>query len=356
MVATVSPSAGAVDGGTDVLFVGEHFVNSTAAGCKFGTILVPAKYITDQALLCTAPPNPPGAVSVEVTSNGADFSFSGAVFSYYPLEKVSSIWPVLGSASEGGTIVTVNGEGFVKSAQLKCKFGDVVGIEATWLTSTAVLCKAPRHRPGLVTVHVANNGVEFSSTSAEYLYVDENSVKEVQPAEVLETGQVPVLVRGSNFLNTSTLACRFGAVSVRASFLAPWLVACTAPSHSAQPRLQREVGFFPVEVSVNGLDYTDSGVMIEYIQATSEGHFEQDWVPTASPNGTFCTGLGNANFSLCEPGSFQPLSGAGRCLLCPVGFICPGVSYLLKQYQHFRCVNNIFTVWFACVCGTMQFH
>lgn len=329
IVATVSPSVGPVGGGTDVLFVGEHFINSTAASCMFGTIIVPAKFITDQELVCTAPPNPPGAVSVEVTSNGADFSFSGATFSYYSLAKVRSVWPVLGSAAEGGTIVTVNGEGFVKSAQLACKFGDVVGIEATWLASTAVSCKAPRHRPGLVTVQVANNGLEFTSTAAEYLYVTETSVKDVRPTEVLETGQVPVLVRGSNFLNTSTLACRFGAVSVRASFLTPWLVACSAPSHSAQPRLQREVGFFPVEVSVNGLDYTDSGVMIEYIQATPEGHFETDWVPAVSPNGTFCTGAGNANFSLCEPGSFQPLSGAGRCLLCPVGFICPGASCLL---------------------------
>lgn len=327
-IAALNPSTGVTSGGTEVLVIGEHFLNSTTAGCKFGTVVVPAKFVTEQSMLCATPPNPSGTVSVELTSNGGDFSFSGAAFTYHPQAKVESIWPVLGPGSEGGTVVTVHGEGFANSAQLKCKFGNIVGIEATWLKSTAVLCRTPQHRSGLVTVQVANNGVDFSSTAAEYLYVKETSIQEVWPTEVLETGQVPVWVKGSNFFNTSTLACRFGAVSVRASFLSPWLVTCTAPSHSAQPRLQRRFGLFPVEVSVNGLDYTDSGKMVEYVQSSSEGYYEQDRAPALSPHGTYCPGGGNVNFSLCEPGSFQPSSGAGRCLLCPVGFICPGVHCL----------------------------
>lgn len=327
-ITSLNPSAGVASGGTDVLVTGEHMLNSTTARCKFGMVVVPAKFVTDQSMVCTTPPNPPGTVSVELTANGADFSFSGAVFTYYPQARVDSIWPVLGSAFEGGTVVTVHGEGFANSAQLKCKFGNVVGIEAQWLKPTAVLCKSPKHRPGLVVVQVTNNGVDFSSTATEYLFVNETSVQEVRPTEVLETGQVPVLVRGSNFLNTSTLACRFGAVSVRASFLTPWLVACTAPSHSAQPRLQRRFGLFPVEVTVNGLDYTDSGNMIEYVQPSLKGYYEQDWVLALSPNGTYCAGEGNVNFTLCEPGSFQPSAGAGRCLPCPIGFMCPGVPCL----------------------------
>lgn len=359
IVAALSPSTGATSGGTEVLVVGEHFLNSTTARCQFGTLVVPAKFVTEQSMLCTTPPNPSGTVSVELTSNGADFSFSGAVFTYYAQAKVDSIWPVLGSASEGGTFVTVHGEGFVNSAQLKCKFGNVVDIEATWLQSTAVLCKTPQHPPGLVMVQVANNGVDFSSTAAKYLYVEETSVQGVRPTKVLEPGQVPVLVKGSNFQNTSTLACRFGAVSVMASFLTPWLVACMAPSHSAQPRLQRKFGLFPVEVSVNGLDYTVSGKAIEYVQASPEGYYEQDWMPASSPNGTYCSGRGNMNFSLCEPGSFQPSSGAGDCLLCPVGFICPGVPFLfclaIIRYmpKYMRCRRalqfaNPFTTYFKC--------
>lgn len=333
IIATLNPSTGTDSGGTDVLVVGDNFLNTSAAACKFGTVVAPASFLSDKAMLCTAPPNLPGTLSVEVTSNGADFSFSGEQFSYYPQAKVTSIWPVLGFASEGGTVTTIRGEGFQNSAELVCNFGEAGEVGAVWLSSMTVLCKTPRHRPGLVMVQVANNGMDFSPTGAEYLYVNDIALKDVRPVEVLETGQVPVLVTGFNFMNTSTLACRFGATVVQASFVTPWLVACMAPSHSTQPRLQRKLGTFSVEVSVNGLDYTDSGKTIEYIQASVEGQYAQNWIPALCPNGTYCTGMGNLNFTLCEPGSFQPSSGAGRCLSCPVGFICPGsFSWLILPY------------------------
>lgn len=282
-------------------------------------------------MLCTAPPHLPGVVSVELTSNGADFSMSAALFTYYPEVNIVSVWPVLGSASGGGTTVTIYGEGFRNSAELLCKFGNIIGTEATWLSSTKLLCRTPPHRPGLVEIRVANNGADFSLTASEFLYIDDPSLEGVRPAQVLETGQVPVMLKGSNFMNTTTLACRFGSVVVRASFISHWLVVCMAPSHSAQLRLQRKLGNFSVELSFNGLDYTDSGQTIEYIQAIPEGHYVQDWVPFLSPNGTYSARGGNGNFTLCYPGSFQPSSGTERCLLCPVGFMCPGTFCLFVQ-------------------------
>lgn len=338
MITTLNPSTGVTGGGTEVLISGAHFFNSTSTRCKFGTVIVPTKFITDKAMLCTTPPNLLGAVPVELTSNGADFSFSGSIFTFLPQATVSSVWPVLGFASEGGSVVTIRGEGFENSAQLMCKFGNVVGIRATWLSPHVLLCTTPRHRPGLVKVRVANNGDDFSSSAVEYLYTNEVSLKGLRPKEVLETGKVPVMLTGSNFMNTSTLSCRFGTITVRASFLSPWLVACTAPSHSAHPRLQRKSGFFSVELSLNGVDYTDSGQTIEYIQANAEGHYTRNWAPALSPNGTYCAGMGSSNFSLCEPGSFQPFSGAGRCLPCAIGFICPGVCF---RFLHLTLVTIV---------------
>ncbi len=40
------------------------------------------------------------------------------------------------------------------------------------------------------------------------------------------------------------------------------------------------------------------------------------------PNGTYCP-ENSRNFTLCEPGSFQPKEGQIGCALCPVGYICP---------------------------------
>lgn len=329
-VTALNPSTGAASGGTSVLVAGDHFLNTTVAACKFGTKSVPAAFLSSLAMLCVAPSNPSGVVALEVTSNGADFSFSGAPFTYYTVAKVYSIWPLLGSGSEGGTVVTIHGEDFENSAGLSCKFGSITGIEATWLSSTTVLCKTPRHRPGLVVVQVTNNGADFLSTTMEYLYVSDIALEDVWPAEVLDTGQVQIFVKGSNFLNTTTLACRVGTVVVRGTFFTPSLVSCMAPSHSAQPRLQRAHGTFSVEVSVNGLDYTDSGKVIDYVHASPEGHYARHGMSAVSPNGTHCTGVGNLNFTVCEPGTFQPSSGTSGCLRCPVGYICPGTIYSLN--------------------------
>lgn len=331
VITNLNPSMGTDGGGTDVLVGGNHLLNTTSAACMFGNTAVPAKFLSNQAVLCTAPPHLPGVVSVELTSNGADFSMSGALFTYYPQANVVSVWPVLGSASEGGTIVTIHGDGFRNSAELVCKFGNTIGTEATWLSSTKLLCRTPPHRPGLVVVRVANNGADFSLTSSDFLYIEDPSLEDVRPTKVLETGQVPVMLKGSNFMNTTTLTCRFGSAVVRASFVAHWLVVCMAPSHSAQLRLQRKFGSFSVELSINGMDYTDSGQTIEYIHASPEGHYVQSWMPSLSPNGTYSAGGGGGNFTLCHPGSFQPSSGAERCLLCPVGFMCPGTFYLFVQ-------------------------
>lgn len=335
MITTLNPSMGTDGGGTVVLVGGENFLNTTSAACMFGAIAVPAKFISNQAVLCTAPPHLPGAVLVSLTFNGADSSMSGALFTYYPQANVVSVWPVLGSAANGGTIVTIHGDGFRNSAELVCKFGNIVGTEATWLSSTELLCRTPPHRPGLVIVRVANNGADFSLTASEFLYIDDPSLEDVRPAKVLETGQVPVMLKGSNFMNTTTLACRFGSAVVRASFIAHWLVVCMAPSHSAQLRLHRKFGSFSVELSVNGIDYTDSGQAIEYIQASPEGHYAQDWVSSLSPNGTYSAEGGGGNFTLCHPGSFQTSSGAWRCLLCPVGFMCPGTFYMFVQVSRY---------------------
>lgn len=323
-VAMLRPSMGAESGGSDVVFVGDHFLNTTAIACKFGSSAVPAKFISDKVIHCTSPPNPAGVVSAEVTSNGVDFSLSGKAFTYYPGARVGSIWPALGPASKGGTVVTIRGTGFENTSELSCAFGDVAGIETTWLASTVLLCKSPPHRPGLVSVRVSNNGVDFSSDTLNFLYVNDATVGDFKPKQILETGQVPVFVRGSNFMNTTELACRFGSVVVRGSFYTPELLACMAPSHAAQSRLQRAVGRFSVEVSVNGLDYTESGKSVVYSKDSPPGHYAREWMSVAAPNGTFSAGEGSLNFTMCDPGSFQPSSEAVRCLPCPVGFICPG--------------------------------
>lgn len=330
-VATLDPPEGAYHGGTDVVVRGRNFLNTTTAACKFGTKIVPATYISHGAILCISPPNPVGTVWVEVSSNGQDFSLLGAPFLYYPRTSVSSVSPLVGSASRGGTSVILQGQGFEDTLELSCAFGHMTGIEANWLTSDAILCKAPVQYPGVVSLRVTLNGRDFSQEQTKFSFVDEPSVEGIQPERILGTGQVPIFVRGSNFLNTTKLSCRFGSLASKALFVSQELVSCVAPSLATKLGLCSQGKHMSVEVSLNGLDFSDSQKSIVYEINNPPGHYTTSGISLEVPNGTFSTDMVDFNFTLCKAGTFQPSSGSGRCVSCPVGLVCPGESSLPRQ-------------------------
>jgi hypothetical protein len=65
-------------------------------------------------------------------------------------------------------------------------------------------------------------------------------------------GGYNVLLRGTNFFTPTTMFCRFGLHVVTASFATATQVQCIAPA--------AELSTVNVEVSMNGYDYSASGI------------------------------------------------------------------------------------------------
>jgi hypothetical protein len=80
---------------------------------------------------------------------------------------VSSILPSNGPLA-GGTPVTISGSGFLSTGAVGCKFG-TAAVSATFVSAAQLLCAAPAGT-GTVAVTVSNNGVEYSATSANFIY------------------------------------------------------------------------------------------------------------------------------------------------------------------------------------------
>eukprot|EP00126_Sphaerothecum_destruens_P011155 Sdes_comp20866_c0_seq2m17764 len=76
--------------------------------------------------------------------------------------------------------------------------------------------------------------------------------------QLTETGGTFVQVHGTGFQNIQTLSCKFGSISVPASFHSATLITCSAPPHSP--------GVVAVEVSLNGNQFTNSLVFFTYIK------------------------------------------------------------------------------------------
>ena len=287
-----------------------------------------ARYISRSEVLCRSPPHPPGPVPVEVSLNGADFSFSAVQFNYHTPVAVTDLSPVTGPCYRGGTLVTVRGRGFLNRVGVFCRFGAVLSAAAV-IDSTTLKCRAPPANPGMVRFGVSVNGQEFDNGRLYFLYQPDVSVSRVTPNRGLVSGQMPVFISGTNFVNSTALSARFGLTVVRATFISPRLVVALSPSRSAA--MLNISGPQYVDVSNNGRDFSSSSQTFDYLEKCPVGRYcpQLDIMPC--PNGTFSPTPDSHNFTLCPPGQFQPRTSQPACLPCPIGFICPAFGMARPQ-------------------------
>lgn len=82
---------------------------------------------------------------------------------------------------------------------------------------------------------------------------------------------------------------------------------------------------FPLSVSNNAEDYVFFG---HYTYSSSMPHgtyqagTEGEETLLNCPRGAYCNGLMQHNFTLCNPGTYQPLASQSHCIHCPVGYVC----------------------------------
>jgi hypothetical protein len=137
----INPKSGAVKGGTAVSVLGSSLVASKDFRCKFGdTITANATVMSHIAVVCLSPAHPVGAVPVEVSNNGFDFTDMDYEFMYQDVSIVRII-PSSGPGT-GGTLVSVFGSGFFKFGNSACRFGDTT-VTAVFISTSELNCATP---------------------------------------------------------------------------------------------------------------------------------------------------------------------------------------------------------------------
>eukprot|EP01043_Picozoa_sp_COSAG02_P041650 COSAG02_NODE_3470_length_6690_cov_2.641784_1_plen_892_part_10 len=252
----IVPHVGPIRGGTQVTLYGESFLPDKNLGCIFDGIRVEAEYVSSSEMVCISPAHPPGPVALNMTVNGQQFTNDGNIFNYYELTE---IYPPRGPLF-GETQVRAIGHGFVPTANMSCRFNEDGLITAEYLDSETLLCIAPAHAEGSVSVEINAYGGESSAvgladTDPDYDWFDElnangnwtasglrysyyvsPSVTSIDPILGPSTGGTVVTVVGERFLDTETLRCRFGTVNssqilavVTPIYTSPELIHCTSP-------------------------------------------------------------------------------------------------------------------------------
>ena len=194
---------------------------------------------------------------VTVSLNGIDKSQDNLIFSVYPMEFIEHINPTRGIIN-GGTSVSIIGGNFIYSAGLSCSFGGTT-VPASYVSETEITCFAPsRVSTGMVNVSVTNNGVDFTSETFDFDYVNLPTVSSIIPRSGPIGVPISIEVTGSGFIEESTW-CRVGKGE-------PIVANVVSVSKLKCVLMLNDVGTETVSVTSNLQNYNGQTILFELIK------------------------------------------------------------------------------------------
>jgi hypothetical protein len=256
-VTSISPKAGpTAGGGSDVQINGTNLYGTSKV--MFGTTEAYVDLVSGSVILAEIPAHAAGAVDVTVTTpSGTSATTSADRYTYDAAPTVSSIAPASGGQ---GTVVTVNGTGFVSGTN--AKFGSRAATKTTVVSATQLKATVPAGS-GTVDVTVTNpGGTSATSASDQFTYIVP-SVSSVSPNAGPIAGGQTVTIHGTNLTGATGVAFGTAAAS-NLTVVSDTELTATAPAHAAGV----------ADVTVTTAKGTSAVV--------SADHYTYDAVPTVS--------------------------------------------------------------------------
>ncbi len=238
-VTAVSPSVGAMGGGTSVTITGSGFI--TGATVLFGGVPALATNVLSANLItATAPAGPLGAASIVITNpNGGSVVYNGFSFGTTTNASmtVSSVSPTSVPIG-GGTTVALYGTGFLSGATVT--FGGVLATNPIVYSTTYMSAVAPGGLTGSVPIVVTNPGgvaavfTGFSYGAATTTTGTQPSILAVSPNSGSAAGGTTVTLTGSGFVSPATVS--FGGVpATNVAVLNASTITATTPANTVGP-------------------------------------------------------------------------------------------------------------------------
>ena len=264
-VSSVWPLRGASEGGTPVTVLGSGFSSAAEAvgalRCRMNATVVAAAYVSESALVCNSTASGSGHVSVEVSTNGREYTSSGVQFEVVSV-SVRGIAPWSGPAL-GGTVVTIAGSRLGQSSDfLQCRFGVSSASLASAHGSDGVRCVSPAALPtGWSSIELSIHGTPLRSGGSLYVH-PVLFASELMPPAGPVSGGTRITVLGSGFRESASLRCRFegsSSTTVARRISSGQLECSSPPSLSSGSR--------PLALSANGQQFTLSDVSYTYLPA-----------------------------------------------------------------------------------------
>ena len=262
-VMKASVTHGPESGGNIVTIFGENFKRAPSLSCRFDSAStkthMPAMFITNSQIRCTAPSNTPATVQIFVTVNGFDFSVGFIEYRYDALLRLYSLLPSYGS-HRGGMTVTVFGMEFTgpSPSSVSCRFGPEV-VRGNLLTSSSISCLSPSQGVGTVQFSAANNAFDFSPDTLSFTVLPDASVQEITPSKGPVLGGTIISITGSGFVQKTSMCCFDASLCQFGQVVSDRLMLCVSGAHAS--------GTSPLEIWGNAV--SSSSFSFVYTMAPS---------------------------------------------------------------------------------------
>lgn len=165
-VTNVTPSAGAITGGTLVTITGTGFLSG--ATVFLGTSpCTGVAILNSTTLTCATTAHAPGTVDASVTNTDSQSGTGAGIYTYQPAPTITAVSPNTGSAT-GGTAIAITGSNFLAGATV-----DLGGVACTGITvvsPTTITCTTAARTEGIVSVKVTNTDNQEGMLASSFAY------------------------------------------------------------------------------------------------------------------------------------------------------------------------------------------
>ncbi|MBL7664725.1 MAG: IPT/TIG domain-containing protein [Bacteriovoracaceae bacterium] len=227
-VTNVTPTAGALAGGTAITVTGTDFVAGATVtlggvACTGVTVLSPT------SITCTSGAHVAGAVTAVVTNTDTQSGNLVAAYVYQPSPTVTSVTPA-SSPLAGGLTVSITGTGFVAGAT--ATINGVACTAPNVISATQLDCTTPARAAGTYNIVVTNVDGQSGTGVNLITYQPAPTVTSVAPSAGALAGGTAVTITGTNFITGATVDFG-GSACTGVTVVSATSITCTTAAHAA---------------------------------------------------------------------------------------------------------------------------
>ncbi len=224
-VFSISPTGGALGGGTSVTISGAGF--KAGATVKLGgSVCATPQVISSTQITCTTSVHVAGSANVVVTNPDLSLSPEVVLYTYRAAPGFGSFFPAEGPVT-GGTLLTLNGTGFIDGASVM--IDGVSCASAVVVSATQMTCTTPAHAVGSVAIYIRNPDQQ-TSPLINFEYQAPPVITNVSPSSGGTAGGTSITITGTDFRGSSVTLDGISCSSVMV--VSPTQITCVTPPHA----------------------------------------------------------------------------------------------------------------------------